>query len=126
MLNKHCQVHVCLAYCLKCKSTSRHFQPGDDPSRGLLHDCEIFANLRLTFVSSSSECCSNEYFRHFLMLFLIRSDHFLTVGSLQGIDIREEVGQNFTWLKSSTRCGLTMKNVGLLSAGTWRCHLGMG
>merc|ERR1711884_641130 len=54
------------------------------------------------------------------------SDHFLTVGSLQGIDIREEVGQNFTWLKSSTRCGLTMKNVGLLSAGTWRCHLGMG
>ena len=32
----------------------RRFQPGEDPSRGLLHDCEIFANLCLTFVSSSS------------------------------------------------------------------------
>ena len=29
------------------------FQPGDILSRGLLRDCEIFANLRITFVSSS-------------------------------------------------------------------------
>ena len=26
--------------------------PGEGPSRGLLHDCEILANLRLTFVCS--------------------------------------------------------------------------
>ena len=30
-----------------------HFQPGEGPSRDLLRNCEIFANLRLTFVSSS-------------------------------------------------------------------------
>ena len=32
----------------------RRFQPGDGPSRGLLCDCEIFGNLRTTFVSSST------------------------------------------------------------------------
>ena len=32
----------------------RCFQPGEGPSRGLLRDCEIFANLRIAFVSSSS------------------------------------------------------------------------
>ena len=25
--------------CLKCESASRHFQPGEGPSRGLLRDC---------------------------------------------------------------------------------------
>ena len=43
------QFHVCLpihlSYCLKRESTSRHSQPG--PSRGLLRDWEICANLRL-------------------------------------------------------------------------------
>ena len=39
---------------LQCESASRHFQPEEGPSGGLLHDCEIFANLRLTIVSSSS------------------------------------------------------------------------
>ena len=34
----------------------RRFQPGEGPSRGLLHDCEIFGNLRLVFVSSSAIC----------------------------------------------------------------------
>ena len=38
---------------LKCESATRRFQPGPGPSRGLLRDCRIFANLRLTFVSSS-------------------------------------------------------------------------
>ena len=33
---------------------SRRFQPGEGPSRGLLRDCEIFANIRITFVSSST------------------------------------------------------------------------
>ena len=32
---------------LKCESASRCFQSGEGPSRGLLRDCEIFANLRL-------------------------------------------------------------------------------
>ena len=36
-----------------CESPSRHFQPGEGPSRGLLQDCEIFAYLRITFVWSS-------------------------------------------------------------------------
>ena len=30
------------------------FQPGERPSRGLLRDCETFANLRLTFISGST------------------------------------------------------------------------
>ena len=35
------------------------FQPGEGPSRGrgLLHDCKIFAYLRITFVLSSTGCC---------------------------------------------------------------------
>ena len=33
------------------------------PSRGLLHDCEIFGNLRITFVSSSSACASSGFQR---------------------------------------------------------------
>ena len=37
------------------RSTSRRFQTGKGPSRDFLHhDCEIFANLHLTFVSSSN------------------------------------------------------------------------
>ena len=35
--------YTCLAYCLKCESTSGRFQPAAGPSRGLLRDCEIFA-----------------------------------------------------------------------------------
>ena len=34
-----------LAYCLKCESTSRHFQPGEG-LRGLLRDCKTLRNLR--------------------------------------------------------------------------------
>ena len=33
---------------------SRRFQPGEGPSRGLLRDCEIFGNIRITFVSSTN------------------------------------------------------------------------
>ena len=36
-------------------SASRRFQPKEDPSRGLLRDFEIFVNLCLTFVCSSSD-----------------------------------------------------------------------
>ena len=41
-----------LAYCLKCESTSRRFQPGEGPSRGLLRDCTTspinrFATLKI-------------------------------------------------------------------------------
>ena len=32
-------VNICLAKCLKCDSTSRRFQPGEGPKRGLLRDC---------------------------------------------------------------------------------------
>ena len=35
-------------------TTDFDFQPGEGLSSGLLCDCEIFANLRLTFVSSSN------------------------------------------------------------------------
>ena len=35
---------------LKCESTSRHFQPGEGPSRGLLRDCETSRNLREALV----------------------------------------------------------------------------
>ena len=38
----------------KCESASRRFQPGEGPSRGLLRDCEIFGNIRITFVSSTN------------------------------------------------------------------------
>ena len=31
----------------KCDSASRHFQPGEGPSKGLLRDCEILAKVRL-------------------------------------------------------------------------------
>ena len=41
-------------WCLKSETASRRFQPGEGPSRGHLLDCEIFANLCFTFVSSSS------------------------------------------------------------------------
>ena len=40
-------------YDLCINDPTRRFQPGEGPSRGLLRDCEIFSNLRLTFVSSS-------------------------------------------------------------------------
>ena len=36
-----------------CESASRSCQPGEGPRRGLLRDCEIFANISLTFVWSS-------------------------------------------------------------------------
>ena len=31
-----------------------NIQPGEAPNRGLLRECEIFGNLRITFVTSSS------------------------------------------------------------------------
>ena len=40
---------------MKCESASRRFQPGEGPSRGLLRDCEIVGNIRITFVSSTKE-----------------------------------------------------------------------
>ena len=40
---------------LNVKAISRRFQPEEGPSRGLLCDCETFANLRIAFVSSSSD-----------------------------------------------------------------------
>ena len=40
-------VHTILFRHLRCKSASRRFQPGEGPSRGLLCDCEIFANYHL-------------------------------------------------------------------------------
>ena len=39
---------------LNVKTLLRHFAKRMSSSRGLLHDCEIFANLRLTFISSST------------------------------------------------------------------------
>ena len=38
--------------CLKCEGASRQFQPGEGSIMGLLRDSEIFANLRIAFVSS--------------------------------------------------------------------------
>ena len=49
-------VNVCLALCLKCESASRHFQPEEGPSRGILSDCEIFANLRLKLYGAVLTC----------------------------------------------------------------------
>ena len=40
--------------CLICESASRRFQPGEGPCRGLLRDCEILGNLRITLVPSST------------------------------------------------------------------------
>ena len=37
------------------KALVKHFQPGEGPCRGLLRDCEIFANLGIAFVSSSND-----------------------------------------------------------------------
>ena len=37
-------VNICLAKCLKYDSASRPFQPGEGPKRGLLRDCENFAD----------------------------------------------------------------------------------
>ena len=56
-----------------------------------------------------------------------RSDQFLTVGSLQTADIvMEEVSPDsgFSWIKSSTKCGLRAGNVDSKVAGNWKCHLG--
>ena len=40
-------------------SASKHFQPGEGPSRGLLCDSEIFGSLRITYVSSSNSYISD-------------------------------------------------------------------
>ena len=52
-------VNTCLA-CLKCEIASRNFLPREGPSRGLLRDCEIFANLclKLYFSDSRDQCGS--------------------------------------------------------------------
>ena len=39
-------VHLSQWQCLKCENDSRHFQPGEGPSRGLLRDCKTSRNLR--------------------------------------------------------------------------------
>ena len=41
-----CQ-HPNFVLCLTCVLNVRHFQPREGPTRGLLHDCEIFVNLHL-------------------------------------------------------------------------------
>ena len=43
--------------CYKGRVALRHYanQPGESPSRGILRDCEIFANFRLIFNCSSSD-----------------------------------------------------------------------
>ena len=38
---------TCLAKCLKCECSSKHFEPGEGPNKSLSRDCEIFANLCL-------------------------------------------------------------------------------
>ena len=48
-------VHACLALCLECGSASRRFHPGEGPSKGLLHHCEIFTNLCLKLYYLDSE-----------------------------------------------------------------------
>ena len=50
--------NLLVPYDLKCESASRRFQLEEGPSRGLLCDCEIFGNLRITFVWSSRERCT--------------------------------------------------------------------
>ena len=58
---------------------------------------------------------------------LFRSDQFLTVGNLQTADtVMEEVSPEtgFSWIKSSTKCGLRTGNVDTRVAGNWKCHLG--
>ena len=49
------------------------------------------------------------------------------MGSLQTADIvMEEVSPDseFSWIKSSTKCGLRAGNVDSKVAGNWKCHLG--
>ena len=41
---------------INCESATRHFQPREGPSRGLLRDYEIFANLCLAFGCGCSGC----------------------------------------------------------------------
>ena len=47
-ISTYCGVNVHLSQwqCLKCENDSRHFQPGEGPSRGLLRDCKTSRNLR--------------------------------------------------------------------------------
>ena len=56
---------------LYCKSASRRFQPGEGPSRGLLRYCEIFANLWIALVSSSTEYCTCWYAGHCWQGFIV-------------------------------------------------------
>ena len=45
---------------INCESATRHFQPREGPSRGLLRDCEIFANLCLKlYLSDSRDQCGS-------------------------------------------------------------------
>ena len=47
-------IYVCDVHCVSIRARNEvlnwHFQSGEGFSRGLLCDCETFANLRLTFV----------------------------------------------------------------------------
>ena len=51
-------VNICLA---SCESTSRYFQPGEGPSRGLLRDCEKFG--KGSFEALVCGCCQPPHSR---------------------------------------------------------------
>ena len=61
------------------KSEIGHFQLGKGPSRGLLRDCEIFVNLRITFVWSWITNC-----------------HLLTPVSARGVAWRREYDETMS------------------------------
>ena len=52
------------------------------------------------------------------------SNNYLTVGDIQSLDpltIASEEG--FSWLKSTTKCGLFYEAVNQSYSGSWKCHL---
>ena len=73
-------------------------------------------------------CCVFWSVSHFLNRIHFRSDQFLTVGNLQTADtVVEEASPEdggFSWIKSSTKCGLRTGEVDTRVAGNWKCHLG--
>ena len=97
------QFHVYLPWgnCLKWESASR----------GLLRDCEIFGNLRITFVSSSIRFpgwCAAEIARN--VLCWIHQDHYKVV-----FCIRFNTLWNSRWLTFSS---ITFPSCELLAVGT--------
>ena len=65
------------------KAPSRRFQPGEGPSGGLLHDCEIFAHLRITVWSSNNNSVLSDG---------SVSDYLLHVTCQLNMKIRESAG----------------------------------